>query len=377
MCSLYLHIPFCLQRCLYCDFFSHVADTDKRQAYVEQLLKNLQFVQCDAPDSGPLQTLYLGGGTPSLMTLAQVESLLLACGKLFGIAPDCEITLEANPGTVDRDYLQQLRSLGVNRLSLGIQSFDPKQLRRLGRCHSREQGLESITAARAAGFDNISLDLMFALPQQSLEDLKQDIELLLLQQPEHISVYGLTFEEETDFYRRLLQGELVPCPEADYARQYTLLREKLGGAGYEHYELSNFARENRRCLHNQIYWQRRTCLAAGAGAHSFIEKGYGERWSVPADLALYTQEIEAGRNPAQQLEQFDLREAMQEFVYLALRTADGIDLRQFEDRFGHPLPSVFPTALKRISDALLITPQRIVLKPERWLIYDHLISHFF
>lgn len=376
MTSLYIHIPFCVKRCAYCDFYSQVADGAARRSYVRALYRHLRLLAAEGSAAEPLATLYFGGGTPSLLPVAAFRRLLGACGRLFGLTNDCEITVEANPGTVDRTYCEGLRVAGVNRLSLGIQSFDTHQLRQLGRPHTADEARQAMAAARAAGFANISLDLMFALPGQDLAELEQDIEALLEQQPEHISVYGLTFEEGTDFFRRLQAGSMTECDEDLYARQYELIRARLVAAGYEHYELSNFARPGFRCRHNQVYWQRRSCLAAGAGAHSFKDRGCGERWAVPPDVSRYLRVVGEGRDPSECLEVFDQTGAMKETLYLALRTCDGLDLQDFSRRFGCRAEEVFAPALKTLQPCLLSAPGRIALKPEKWLIYDHLVSTF-
>ena len=374
--SMYIHIPFCRQRCHYCDFFSTTADTTEHGSYVALLIKHLEQLQRNEPTVVDLQTIYVGGGTPSLLTIDQLRLLLTSCSDLFGIAAGAEITIEVNPGTFDRYYLQQLRNIGFNRLSIGIQSFDSRQLLRLGRCHTREQSLEAVIAARAAGFDNLSLDLIFALPEQTTPHLDEEIKLLLQQEPEHISVYGLTIEEGTKFERLQRQGRLAVADEEEYAQQYELICERFCTAGYEHYELSNFARPGHRCRHNQRYWQRRNCLAVGCGAHSFVEQGYGERWHIPADLARYRQQLDAGLNPAEKLETFDRTAAMKETVYLALRTRDGIDPGAFERRFGESFHRAFPTASESLAKVLIQSPKQIALETRHWLIYDHLISTF-
>lgn len=377
MGSLYFHIPFCRKRCCYCDFFSTTASGAERDGYVDLLCRHLELIHCNESVNRALQTIYFGGGTPSLLTTEQVTQLLTACRARFGLNDAAEITLEVNPGTFGGEYLKQVRQAGVNRLSIGIQSFDDQQLGQLGRCHNVDQARAAVKAARAAGFDNISLDLMFALPGQNADDLDREIDQLLQQAPEHISVYGLTIEEGTEFERWQQQGLLTAVDEDEYARQYELLRARFSAAGYEHYEVSNFARPGRRCLHNQRYWQRRNCLSIGAGAHSFVESGYGERWHVPADLARYRQLLTAGVDPAEQLEGFDRQGAMIETVYLALRTSAGVDLAAFEERFGEPLQRAFPAALARLQASLVCSRERIILPSQHWLIYDHLIKAFF
>ncbi len=377
MSSLYFHIPFCRQRCRYCDFFSTTADSGERAIYVDLLCRHLKLISGDDQANSELQTIYFGGGTPSLLTTKELALLLATCGDLFGLNATAEITIEVNPGTFGGNYLQQVRQLGVNRLSIGIQSFEDRQLQQLGRCHDSDQARATVAAARAAGFDNISLDLMFALPGQNSDELKREIDQLLQLEPEHISVYGLTIEEGTLFYRWRHQGRLKITDDEEYAGQYELLCARFTDAGYEHYEVSNFARSGRRCLHNQRYWQRRSCLAVGAGAHSFVESGYGARWHVPADLVRYRQFLEAQKNPAELLEQFDRKEAMVEAAYLALRTSDGLDLAAFEQYFGESLQQAFPDTLVQLRGSLVFRDGRALLPPRHWLIYDHLIASFF
>nr|WP_224746887.1 radical SAM family heme chaperone HemW [Pelovirga terrestris] len=374
---MYFHIPFCRKRCRYCDFFSTTAGTGERDIYVDLLCRHLTLISGDDQTFSPLNTIYFGGGTPSLLTAKQLAQLLGTCHNLFGLNATAEVTLEVNPATFGGNYLQQVRQLGVNRLSIGIQSFDDRQLQQLGRCHDGQQAQSAVTAARAAGFDNISLDLMFALPGQNSNDLKREIDQLLQLEPEHISVYGLTIEEGTEFARWRLQGQLKVPDDEEYAGQYEFLRIRFTAAGYEHYEVSNFARPGHRCRHNQCYWQRRTCLAVGAGGHSFVESGYGARRHVPADLVRYRKFLEAGADPAELLEQFDRKGAMAETAYLALRTSDGLGLAAFEQRFGESLQQVFPDALAQLQGSLVFDNGRVVLLPQHWLIYDHLIASFF
>lgn len=376
MSSIYFHIPFCRHRCRYCDFFSTTGGAAERADYVRLLLKHLELLRRNEPGGTAIQTLYFGGGTPSLLSIDQLTLLLTTCDKLYGFTSDAEVTIEVNPGTCNRTYLQELHKIGINRLSIGIQSFNSANLLLLGRCHTRKQSLEMVSAARSAGFDNLSLDLIFALPEQTSEHLDTEIQLLLQQDPEHISVYGLTIEEGTEFERLQRQGKLSVPDEDEYARQYEQLRDRFGAAGYEHYELSNFARPGRRCLHNQQYWHRHSCRGIGCGAHSFTDIGYGERRHVPADLKRYQQRLDAGLDPEQTLETFDRRGAMKEAVYLALRTRDGIDPDAFERRFEETFHQAFPTAVNSLTEVLINSPQRVAIKPQHWLIYDHLISHF-
>ena len=378
MSSLYLHIPFCSQKCPYCDFFSQVGSQQQINEYVELLNLNLQILKQKETISTPFRTIFFGGGTPSLLSVKQIENILNSIEKTFGIESDAEITLEANPGTVTFEQLQGYRQAGINRLSLGIQSLNDQKLQLLGRIHSANQARESIIAARSAGFENLSLDLMFALPGQDLPLLEKDISALLEFSPEHISLYGLSFEEGTEFYTQLHSGRLTACEENLYAEQYQLLHERLIASGYDHYEISNFARSGQRCRHNQVYWQRESCLAIGAGAHSFIDKGWGERRNIPPNLKRYRETLLQGKDPAEMLERYDHWGAMKEYVYLALRTSNGVTLRAFDQQFNGDFPQVFSSALNKTSNYLIShsNPDRYSLNLEGWLLYDHLISHF-
>ncbi|PLY06897.1 MAG: coproporphyrinogen III oxidase [Desulfuromonas sp.] len=376
MASLYLHIPFCSNKCPYCDFYSQVATAGEIDRYAELLCRDISQLKRCRPLTPPLETIYFGGGTPSLLSPPQIEAILASCATAFGLAPGCEITLEANPGTLADGQLEACRAAGINRLSLGIQSLDEKNLRQLGRIHNVGQARESVNAARRTGFSNLSLDLMFALPEQSLSDLDRELVQLLELDPEHISIYGLSFEDGTEFAARLARGELMACDESLYAEQYRLINERLRAAGFEHYEISNFARPGRRCRHNQTYWQRNSCLAAGAGAHGFDASSWGERWHIPPDLKRYAERIEAGANPAEFLESFTHHSAMAEYLYLSLRTADGLDLERFAERFGCRAEQVFATAREKATPYLQINAEHWFFTPEGWLLYDHLISHF-
>lgn len=376
MSALYLHIPFCAGKCPYCDFFSTAHPPLPLADYVELLLLDLQQLRKSFPHSPPFETIYFGGGTPSLLSAQQIEQLLTRIQDLFGRAEGAEITLEANPGDLSAELLHAYRQAAINRLSLGVQSLNDDFLRLLGRRHSAAQAAEAVALARAAGFDNLSLDLIFALPGQGLRALDQDLAALLALAPEHVSLYGLTFEPGTPLTVRRERGELAAVNDDLYVEQYHLLANQLEQAGFEHYEISNFARPGRRCRHNQGYWRRQSCLAVGAGGHGFSARGWGERRHIPADLEGYQSRLQNGDNPAEVLETFDRLAAMKEYAYLALRTSDGIEQRDFERRFGCSFERAFPEALKKLRGQLHNDGSHWFLKRSGWLLYDHLISEF-
>ncbi len=372
--GLYLHTPFCSQKCHYCDFFSAPPVGDQLASWHLQLQRNLKII---AEEQTPeIETIFFGGGTPSLLSPTQIIDILDECRNLFPVSATAEISLEANPATLTVSCLEGYLAAGINRLSLGIQSFDDQTLRLLGRKHTAEVAKQAFTLARNIGFSNISVDLIFALPGQKTADLEQDVEQLLELSPDHVGIYGLSIEAETPLERMIKAGQISEVDEEFYAKSYLLLNRLLTDAGYEHYEISNFARPDSRCLHNQAYWQRKTCLAAGAGAHGFDARAHGKRTAITTNLKHYQQQLNARQNPAGLLEEFDLHQAMAETLYLALRTSDGINRAVFKQKFGASLEEAFPQALDHLRSHLQQKDDRYFFTVESWLLYDHLISHF-
>lgn len=375
MSSLYLHVPFCRRKCPYCDFFSLAAPKAQVAAYPELLVKHLALAA--ASDwQGPFDSVYFGGGTPSLLSPRAIDAILQAAERYFGLTANAEITLEANPGTVTRQSLAGYRSAGVNRLSLGLQSCNVDQLQRLGRLHDREEGFAIVALTRAVGFDNLSLDLMFALPGQTADELAEEIQSYLALAPEHLSCYGLTAEAETPFGHEVAAGTLVLPDEEFYAQAFLTLHECLTGAGYHHYEIANYAQSGRECRHNLSYWGRRSCLGIGAGAHSFHPSAWGSRWAVPDDLPHYRRKIGEQQEPALCLETFNRQAALSETVYLGLRTASGVADDALYRDFGCGLAEAFPAAVTASADWLENRAGRWRLSPEGWLLFDHLILPF-
>jgi oxygen-independent coproporphyrinogen-3 oxidase len=375
MLGLYLHIPFCRRKCPYCDFFSGPASTAQIRAYPALLQRQMDWAG-NHGWQGPVATIYFGGGTPSLLSPRAVGSLLEAIAHRFGLAAGAEISLEANPGTVTAASLAGYRAAGVNRLSLGVQSLEPGQLAALGRLHGREQGVQAVRWARQAGFDNLSLDLIFALPGQTLAGLDAEIGRYLALAPQHLSCYGLAIEPDTPFHQRLQTGALT-LPDADfYAEAFLLLHERLRAAGYEHYEIANYALRGDQCRHNLGYWERRPYLGLGAGAHSFRDEWWGERWAVPPDLPAYAAALQHGREPAACLERFDRRGAMAETLYLGLRVRDGVADEAFRRRFGCGVAEAFPQAIAELRPWLALAEGRWRMTVDGWLLYDRLIQAF-
>ena len=351
MTAVYIHFPFCVQRCQYCDFITYAGVSHFIPAYLEALQKEIRLV---LPGSDRADSVYFGGGTPSLLNPKQVAELLQTIDTLVGINPVTEITLEANPGTVAFISLKELRKSGVNRLSLGIQSFLEQDLHLLGRIHSAEQARESIRQAQQAGFDNISLDLIFGLPGQTLQSWQQNLEEALTYGIQHLSLYSLIIEPGTPFERRVESGELV-LPEDDLvADMFEWAMDFLPKHGFEQYEISSWAlgiaNESR---HNQVYWKNEEYVGLGAGAHGKI--GDNRVQNVPS-IAEYIQKVKGAEekisnfSPALEEKIFvDEKTAMQESMMLGLRmTREGVSETQFRTRHQADMLVVFREEIDRI-----------------------------
>ena len=291
--GLYVHIPFCRAKCAYCDFNSYAGLEHLFAPYVRALAREIELAGRRHPLQA--QTIYLGGGTPTVLPLDLLGEVLAACRRAFQVPEGAEVTVEANPGTVDGDYLAGLLSLGINRLSLGVQSFDEGELRLLGRIHTAREAVEACHLAREVGFDNLNLDLIYGIPRQTLAGWRETLRQALDLHPDHLSLYALTLEEHTPLAQRIARGE-VPAPDDDLAAEmYVLAEETLAEAGYVHYEISNWARPGRQCRHNLTYWRNQPYLGFGAGAHSYFR---GVRWWNVSSPEEYIARLMQGPEPA-------------------------------------------------------------------------------
>ena len=345
--SLYLHVPFCRHRCAYCDFNTYAGQEDSIPAYVEALCRELEFIAFNAPEKLTLHTIFFGGGTPSLLTPQQFETILKTISDNFNLA-NLETTIEANPGTVSLNDLRDLRSLGVNRISFGVQSANPSELRMLERAHSYFDVINAVTWARQAGFDNLNLDLIYGLPQQTLGDWSATVKLILGLAPKHLSLYALTLEHGTPFGRWSARG-LLPLPDPDLAADmYEWAGETLESAGYQQYEISNWAKPELECRHNLQYWRGLPYLAAGAGAHGYVN---GYRYSNVLRIKTYIDRLTDFRFPNLEFpltpatvnyHKQSLQDDMGDFMMTGLRlTREGISRETFRERFGHDLETAF------------------------------------
>ncbi len=345
--GLYVHLPFCRQKCFYCDFPSYAGQEGRMAVYVEALLGELAREGAPLRAAwGPPRTVYLGGGTPTALPPALMERLLAGLREFLAAAPDAlEFTCECNPGTVDAAYLSLLRAGGVNRLSLGVQTFDDALLRRIGRIHTAAQARAAVRQARAAGFRNLSLDLMYGLPGQTLAGLEMSVQQALALAPQHISIYGLQVEEGTAFARAQAAGRLALPSDEESETMYDYMTTALPVAGYARYEISNFARPGFESRHNLGYWQDVPYLGVGAAAHSYLD---GQRYENPRGIEEYLAALRESGRARREEEPLTRATSMEEFAFLALRTARGIDRARFAARFGCELASVYADAIARM-----------------------------
>lgn len=327
MAGIYVHIPFCKSRCIYCGFFS-TTSLHQRHVYVDAVVEELRQRQ-DFLAGEPIDTLYFGGGTPSQLPPEELERILDAIHYIYNVREDAEVTLEGNPDDMTPALLQRLRQMGINRLSMGVQTFDDARLHFLHRRHTAAQAIQAVRDAQEAGFSNISIDLMFGFPNQTLEAWKQDVQEALSLQVQHLSAYSLMYEEGTMLERMLAEGKVAEVDEDVSLQMYEYLMDALKAAGYEHYELSNFALPDRQSRHNSSYWHGIPYLGVGAGAHSYDGSN---RFYHPDSLGQYM------TDPcALVTEQLTEHERYDEYVFTSLRTSEGLRLSDLERRFGASL----------------------------------------
>lgn len=335
MRGLYIHIPFCKKKCAYCDFVSYPGGEEYFEAYTDELCREMRRYKGEKID-----TVFVGGGTPSLLPVKCMEKLINNVYKTFSVSRECEITLESNPGTMQKEKPAELRNLGINRLSIGVQSFNDDELKRIGRIHSAAEAEETIIAARGAGFQNINIDIMFSLPGQTAGSLAETIEKTIMLLPEHVSCYSLILEEGTALYKEYAAGKLKPTGEEEDRRMYAYLCKKLNAAGYRQYEISNFAREGYECRHNLKYWDCTEYIGIGAAAHSY----YGaERFYNTASIEKYLR----GEYREGNAERITRTEAIKEFMIMGLRKTDGIEKAEFYRRFNEDIFTVFGDSLNK------------------------------
>ena len=378
--SLYVHIPYCLSICPYCDFNAYAAPTWPEQRYIDALSEEfLYYVSSPAWQGHTLETIYFGGGTPSLFLPASLERFLALVADRCPLTSDLSISLEADPGSITQEKLQGYRSIGIDRLSLGIQSFEPTILKTLGRRHSGEEALRVIELARAADFSNLNIDVIFGVPSQTLAMVERDLCQIFSCCPEHISTYGLTYEENTPFFAMRKKGVLQPLNEETELAMYSLIQSACTNHGYQHYEISNFARPGFPSRHNTRYWQGESYLGLGAGAHSFASTpDWGRRWSNIRNPKKYMDAALAEGQACQFEETLCRDQALGEYMFLNLRQLHGMSLKAFSRRFGQAFFEEFPRAVDLIANGLLThTEAEIKLTPQGLLVADSVFATFF
>lgn len=382
--SLYLHIPFCFHKCPYCDFNAYAVSSIPEKEYISALLAELDY-RASLPEwrARIVQTIYFGGGTPSLFQPSSIRKIISAICKTFPLDEDAEISLEANPGTITPESVAGYREAGVNRISLGAQSFDRMILKNLGRIHTPEQIEAAVEAAHGAGIHNLNIDLIYGSPGQTLEMLREDLSRALALKPTHVSAYGLTIEKGTPFYLSYKKGTLKLPREDAVVSMMEEVNEALPREGLHRYEVSNFAHIGKEARHNIAYWDGTDYLGLGAGAHSFNavaggEEKFGLRWSNFALPNKYITEATSHGKAEGWTDALGFQEALFEYFFLGLRKTAGINLRAFEHRFGTTVAALYPALLQVLVEERLIKlePDRLALTSRGLMLADSVIENF-
>jgi oxygen-independent coproporphyrinogen-3 oxidase len=380
--SLYLHIPFCQTRCTYCAFNTYTNAEDQIARYVAAMCHELRLL--GRVTTQPLHTIYFGGGTPSMLTPDQVRMILDTCRDVFEVRPNTEITLEANPRTIRDGYFDALRAAGVNRLSLGMQSTHSSELKLFARGHDVNAVADSMQMARQAGFDSVSLDLIFGIPNQTLEMWHESVEVALALEPDHLSMYALILESGTALTKQI-EGGTLPNPDDDLAADmYDLADEMAHAAGLTQYEISNWAREGKECIHNLQYWRNLPYLGVGAGAHGYAAN---TRYEVVRPIPRYITLAESQQVPqpypltatVERCETITTAGAMAEHMLTGLRLIhEGVSVSGFAERFGVPIESIYGEPLERLTSYGLLTRQgdEIRLTPRARLLSNRVFMEF-
>lgn len=351
--ELYIHIPFCIRKCAYCDFLSGPQTQEVIGKYVDALITEIASYQ-DWAKPYCVCSVFVGGGTPSVLHAEQMERVFATLRETFEIAQDAEVTIEANPGTVTREKLETYKRCGINRISFGLQSTNNKELELLGRIHTFEEFQESYQMARAAGFDNINIDLISAIPKQTLGSWESSLRNVIALEPEHISAYSLIVEEGTPFYEKYgegAEGEVLLPSEEDERQMYHCTEALLRETGYHRYEISNYAKPGRECRHNLGYWERKNYLGIGLGASSLIDNVRYRNTECLEDYIQFTCELNQIQKDREIL---SIEEQMEEFIFLGLRKMEGISKKLFQNTFGKTLEQCYGIGIERMKSEQLL-----------------------
>ena len=357
--GLYIHIPYCIHKCGYCDFNSHPIKQDEMDHYIDALVVEMKHYAKIYTNTNIIKTIFLGGGTPTTLNPFQLERILEECVNEFTIASNAEITIEANPATVGIELMKSIRTMGYNRISIGVQSFDKAELKLLDRAHGPKEIHSTVDCARKAGFDNLSLDLMFAVPNQSLSSWENNLNKALEKNPEHLSTYNLTIEQGTAFSKLQSNGKLI-MPDDDHQLElYKKTIERLTKKGFHHYEISNFARRGKECKHNITYWENKNTLGLGAGASSYMNGTRFKNINLPAH---YIRQVKEKKIAVEHSETLELRQAMGETIMLGLRLLQGISIPQFEKRFQISFINLFRNIISALKEKELVIIEKDYLR---------------
>ncbi|MDZ7833809.1 MAG: radical SAM family heme chaperone HemW [Desulfobacterales bacterium] len=370
MPGIYVHVPFCRRKCPYCDFYS-VTETDWLPAWLNALCSEIRSVP---KPEGPYDTVYIGGGTPSLLDDRQIRHLIETLFNCFDISRDAEITMEVNPGTVSADLLKHYRAAAINRINIGVQSFDDENLGFLGRIHSGAQSVEVLRKARKAGYENIGLDLIYGLPGQTIEGWHRELSSALDFSPAHLSCYLLTYPTGTPMAEALKQNRFAPLSEAACGELFLVTHDFLLGQGYDHYEISNYAiKTDKRSRHNQKYWRHIPYIGLGPAAHSYLD--HRRYWNI-ASVKDYVAGINSGGLAIEESEDLTPAQEMMEVIFLGLRQAEGISLESFETRFAVDFQIKFQEVLTRCQEAgyLAVADGRCALTRQGLLYADSIAA---
>lgn len=370
MAGIYIHIPFCKQRCTYCDFYTQVAP-QMIPDLVNALCREME-IRSDYNQHAIVDTIYFGGGTPSLLSAAQFDLIFSALFSYFSVAPDAEITFEANPDDLSPEFFSEIRKLPFNRISMGIQSFDNNDLKTINRRHSGEQAVDAVRYAREAGFKNISIDLIYGLPGQSIEAWEKQLDKGLSLQPEHISVYGLTYEKGTKLWKQREKGLVEVVDEDRMIEMYEMLIDKTAQAGFEAYEISNFAKPGHRSRHNSAYWKLTPYTGLGPSAHSF--DGNSRQWNI-SSTRKYIDAMQEG-NLFFEKEELNDTDRFNDFIIISLRTREGLHFETMKQHFDDKFIDYLKKCAQRYIDSghIISENKRLFLSLKGIHISDAIIS---
>jgi oxygen-independent coproporphyrinogen-3 oxidase len=361
--GIYIHIPFCATRCHYCNFATGGYESELARRYVAAVRE--EIVRSDVstkPAMRVVDTIYFGGGTPTTLSIEQISSLIELCHRTFHVASNAEVTAEANPGPVSPAYLEDLRAIGVNRLSFGAQSFDDGELQMIGRTHSAEDAREAMLMARAAGFANVSIDLIAGLPEQKMETWRRNLNEAFALAPDHLSVYLLELYQDAPLLHRINRGELRAIDEELTVEMYFALMDEAERRGFEHYEISNWARSGFESRHNLKYWTGAPYWAFGVSAAGYDGQ---TRWSNTRNIHEYLTKIESGQSPVAEVVKLDEEDRQSENLFLRLRLKEGVDLGEHQRRFGVNTLERYHDELERLREAGLVELDKNFLKISR------------